>query len=128
MKVRHRWILTKTKHLQSLRRCFKTLPLILRGGVLSYLGAIKRERSAISAFKRAAREVIKANQAKYNALRIVMEEYGFLTGKEEIKPPLEHAEAIVTELIMKIVASLDDETYKSIALQLSEGKKNESEV
>ena len=97
------------------------------GGVLGYLDAIKRERSAISAFKRAARQLITANRAKYNALCVVMAEYGFLTGKEEIKPPLENAETIVTELIMKIVASLDEETYKSVALQLIEERIEEEE-
>lgn len=93
-------------------------------GVLSYFDAIKREKAAVSALKTAVKSLMKANYAKYNALSIVLSEYGFITGKEEIKPPIENAEAIVAELIRKIVLDLDDEAYKNVVLSLTKEETN----
>ena len=56
------------------------------GGVLAYLDAVKAERKAINSFKRSCTILAKARERKYNALMVVIPEYGFLTGKEEIKP------------------------------------------
>jgi len=84
------------------------------GGVLAYLDAVKAERKAINSFKRSCTILAKARERKYNALMVVIPEYGFLTGKEEIKPEI-NGDAAVIQLLMNIVEELDNDMYSEVA-------------
>ena len=86
------------------------------GGVLAYLDAIKAERKAINSFKRSCTLLAEARRRKYNALQVVIPEYAFLMGKEEVKPPIDGA-VVVPELIMKIIMETDADMYAEIADQ-----------
>lgn len=86
------------------------------GGVLSYLDAIRSERKAINSFKRSCTLLATARKRKYNALSVIIPEYAFLMGKEEVKPPIDGA-VVVPELIMKIIEEMDADLYAEVAEQ-----------
>jgi len=97
------------------------------GGVVAYLDAEERERSARKALRLALQKFVRARNAKYLALSRFAPEYGFLMGNEPIKPMIE-GELVVNRLIMNIIEGLDDTRYAKIAdLWLKRPGDNEAE-
>lgn len=84
------------------------------GGVVAYLDAMKAERRAVNNFKRSLTLLAKARERKYNALKIVISEYAFLTDKEVVKPEL-NGDATVIQMIVNIIEELDEEMYSDVA-------------
>ena len=50
---------------------------------------------------------------------MIIPEYAFLMGKEEVKPPIDGA-VVVPELIMKIIEEMDADLYAEVAEQFIE--------
>jgi len=93
-------------------------------GVEAYLDAVSAEKRALTTFKKSCTQLVRARNRKYNALKIVIPEYAFLTDKEVVKPELNGKEVVV-QLLVNIIEHLDDEKYLEIAELFNEEEEPE---
>ena len=117
MKARINYMeVTKEGALNLLESMLTESAMDFEGGVLAYLSALEAEQKAIKSFKKSCEMLANARRRKYNALQVVIPEYAFLMGKENVKPPID-GKVVVPELIMKIIREADADMYAEIAEQ-----------